>query len=134
LLGEHPKHKHFSSAILLDRAKGAEAKMLDADMIGSQLRFSFPVKNLASLTRHLDELYILKGNHPVRDVGAGTNGPQGYHLFTRRTEYAKQSWSLRDSYGYHCGLRLAAHPERQCMLSARRIQMVWTPPPGNGVA
>ena len=28
----------------------------------------------------------------------------------------------RDSYGYHCGLRLAAHPERQRILAARLIQ------------
>jgi hypothetical protein len=28
----------------------------------------------------------------------------------------------RDSYGYHCGLRLAVHPERQRILSARLIQ------------
>ena len=30
--------------------------------------------------------------------------------------------NARDSYGYHCALRLASHPDPPCLLSARLVQ------------
>ena len=68
LLEKHPRHKHFSCAILLDRAKGPMAEVFDANMINSQLRFSFPVVNLASWAEHLEKLYALAATNPFAVV------------------------------------------------------------------
>jgi hypothetical protein len=68
LLEKHPKHKHFSCAILLDRAEGPMAEVFDANMISSQLRFTFPVVNLASWAQRTEELHILAASNPFAVV------------------------------------------------------------------
>jgi hypothetical protein len=68
LLEKHPKHKHFSCAILLDRSSGPDVEAFDADMISSQLRFSFQVVNLAAWSGRIDELHALAAMNPFAVV------------------------------------------------------------------
>jgi hypothetical protein len=68
LLEKHPKHTHFSCAILLDRANGPETEAYDANMITSHLRFSFPVVNLASWAQRIEDLYALAATNPFAVV------------------------------------------------------------------
>lgn len=68
LLEKHPRHTHFSCAILLDRNKSSDTLTYIAPTKGSSLTFGFPVVNLGSWANRQDELRALAPTNPFAVV------------------------------------------------------------------
>ncbi|MBC2768300.1 hypothetical protein [Pusillimonas minor] len=68
LMEKHPHHSHFSCAILLDRADGADTESYRAAVGSNELLFTFPVINLAKWAARTDELRDIAPNNPFAVV------------------------------------------------------------------
>ena len=68
LMEKHPRHRHFSCAILLDRAHGADTERYRAAVGNNELLFTFPVINLAKWAARTDELRDIAPKNPFAVV------------------------------------------------------------------
>ena len=68
LLDRHPGYRHFPCALLLDRAAAQPSMRFQSPLLGSELRFSFPVVNLASWQGRQQKLEALAPSNPFAVV------------------------------------------------------------------
>lgn len=68
LMEKHPRHSHFSCAILLDRAHGPDTESYRAAVGNNELLFTFPVINLAKWAARADELHRIAPTNPFAVV------------------------------------------------------------------
>lgn len=68
LMEKHPRHSHFSCAILLDRAHGADIESYRAALGSNELLFTFPVINLAKWAARTEELHRIAPANPFAVV------------------------------------------------------------------
>ena len=68
LLDRHPGYRHFPCALLLDRVAEQSSMGFQSPLLESELRFSFPVVNLASWQGRVQALEALAPSNPFAVV------------------------------------------------------------------